>query len=88
MWVFPLSDPPPADDALCGDPLMDSLSSRRLGSEIGRGILDLLERLVRLDSVEVALLPSDPGVEGPPVQEEEEEPFLVHAQLAQCSLFL
>ena len=40
---------------------MDSLSSRRFGSEIGRGILDLLERLVRLDSVEVARLPSDPG---------------------------
>lgn len=57
---------------------------------MGLGILDLLDLLVRLESVEVALLPSDPvGVEALPLQQlEESEPARVHAQFAQCSLFL
>lgn len=64
------------------------MSSRRLGSEIGRGIRDLLDLLVRLDSVDVPLLPSEPGVETAPLQDDAEDPVLVQAQFAQCSLFL
>ena len=42
---------PPADTALCGDDRparMESLSSSLLGSEMGRGIRDLLDLLVLL----------------------------------------
>ena len=51
---------PPADTALCGDrpARMESLSSSLLGSEMGRGIRDLLDLLVLL------LLASLPGVVG------------------------
>ena len=34
---------PPAEDALWGEDRRESLSSRRLGREIGRGIRDLLD---------------------------------------------
>jgi len=64
------------------------LSSSRFGREIGRGMRDLLDLLVRLDSVDVPLLPSEPGVETAPPQDEEEDPVLLHAQFAQCSRFL
>ena len=52
---------PPADTALCGDDRparMESLSSSLFGSEMGRGIRDLLDLLVLL------LLASLPGVVG------------------------
>jgi hypothetical protein len=81
--------PPPADDALCGLGLELSLSSSRLGREMGRGMRDLLERLVLLESVDWSLLEAEPGVEtvAVPVEQLEVEPR-VHAQLAQCSRFL
>ena len=40
--------PPPAEDALWGEDRREILSSRRLGSEIGRGIRDLLDLDIKL----------------------------------------
>jgi hypothetical protein len=56
---------------------------------MGRGIRDLLERLVRLESVDWIRLEAEPGVEtvAVPVEQLELEPR-VQAQLAQCSRFL
>lgn len=93
ILVFAPSDlgwpePPPAEEARWGEGLIDSLSSSLLGREIGRGILDLLDRLVRLDSEDVARLPSEPGVETWPIQEDDDEPLRVQEQFAQCSRFL
>jgi len=53
---------PPADTALWGDrpARRESLSSSLLGSEMGRGIRDLLDLLVRL----LASLPGVVGVVG------------------------
>ena len=65
---FPSGAAPASDADLWAEPdreaRTDSFSSRRLGSEMGRGMRDLLDLLVREDSVEPGrLLVSEPVTE-------------------------